>query len=246
MVQQVTFPACRMHGNRRHERSGQSSVSALEKKKTSPFTDSGGPFSQLLPAGGGRAVPVPGAAEQPRSSSARPWGWQRPGRGYPGTPCFPQRCLSRQLPLQPQILAPGPKPPGTSLRAPAARWHRRGSAAESAPGPTLPGLSPIPARAFPLPGSCYRHRERQSGSRMLQSSGTRQGSLGCSLGSPRGLETSQVLRGLRDGCSGSGDCAEVGWSRTRVLCWCWGAALSPTPLQGLQLLPKGSSDLCSL
>lgn len=76
-----------------------------------------------------------------------PRGWQRPGCGFGDTPCFPQRCLSRQRAGPPPawLPAPGPKParslPARHLPpAPRTRWHSPAEELSQRPAlpPTLP------------------------------------------------------------------------------------------------------------
>lgn len=167
-VWQVVFPPCLMHGPRREKRSGQKSTCGLENNI---------PFSQALkvhpqnlsgrqrqgPAGAGAGARCRTEALQPLCPSPR--GWQRPGWGYGGTPCFPQRCLSRQRAGPPPAPFPAhrgqnpcaPSPPSASRPAHAARWHSHARRAESAPGPdTDPPLLPLP------PVSMGFHGERAS------------------------------------------------------------------------------------
>ena len=220
-VRQLTFPPCMMQGPRDR---GQKGTSGLEKNTA---------FSQALKvhpqnlSGRQRWGPASAGARcctealQPLCLSLR--GWQRPGWGYRGTPCFPQRCLSRQragpqpawFPARRSRNLRAPSPPGTSLLAPGARWHSHARTAESAPSPaTDPPLLPLP------PVSVAFHCERAAAvlghgrtwCRMQKSSGTWQSTLGSSLGSYRVLASSQVLHGLHDDYNGAVCCAKVCWS----------------------------------
>lgn len=152
MVQQVAFPVCLMHGNKRQERSGQPAVPALEG--ILPFA---GPFSRLfrqeeagpcrcpVPQSSPAALPVPGAGSAqgggtralPASHSAACPGSSRPRSS-------PNPCAG----------------PGTARHRPRARWHRPGTAPESAPGPTLPSPgTPAPRALLPCSGTAQGEQD---------------------------------------------------------------------------------------
>lgn len=197
-VQQVTFPPCLMHGPEREERSGQKDMSGLEKKYPL-FPGSEGPPSK--PFWQAKAKPCQCWCPVPRRGAAAvlpvPWGWQRPGWGYGGTPCFPQHCLSQQCtgPLPAWLCARrgqnlcAPSPPGTSLPAPGARWHSHARTAESAPSPATD--SPL----LPL----HRCLWLSTVSELLPCSGMAERGAGCRNPLGHGRVLWGILRGLT-GC----------------------------------------------
>lgn len=231
-VWQVSFAPCLMHGPKREERSGQKGTSGLEKNI---------PFSQALKVHtqnlSGRQRQGPASASawchrealQPLCLSLQ--GWQRPGWGYRGTPCFPQHCLSRQRagPLPAWFSARrgrnlrAPSPPSTSLPAPGAWWHSCARTAESAPSPaTDPPLFPLPlvSVAFHCERVAAVLRHGRVWCRTQKSSGTWQSTLGSSPGSYRVRASSQVLHGMRDDCNGAVYCAKVCWRAVQgAVCW---------------------------